>query len=133
MTETKIFPEMMTALQGVVPSIVGTCSLEGIPNVTYISQVYYVDATHVALSHQFLNKTKRNIEENPMLCVYAVCPIKYKMYKMLLSFVESQSSGDIFEEMAVQLEAIASISNKVGVFKLQSADIYKVLSIEIIG
>ena len=42
-----------------------TCSLEGEPNITEISQVHLVDDTHVALSHQFFNKTQRNVRENP--------------------------------------------------------------------
>jgi hypothetical protein len=35
--------EIMPALQGVIPAIVATSSVDHIPNVTYISQVYYVD------------------------------------------------------------------------------------------
>jgi hypothetical protein len=125
-----INPEMLPSLQGVIPSIIGTCSASGIPNVTYISQVYYVDESHVALSYQFFNKTIRNIRENPILCVYVTCPVTYVLYKCMLRFVESQSSGEIFDEMSLQLEAIASAHRKTGVLRLQAADIYEVLSVE---
>ena len=125
-----ISPEMLPSLQGVIPSIIGTCSASGIPNVTYISQVFYVDESRVALSYQFFNKTIRNIRENPILCVYVTCPVTYVLYKCMLRFVESQSSGEIFDEMSLQLEAIASAHRKTGVLRLQAADIYEVLSVE---
>ena len=130
MSKKMIGPEMLPALQGVIPSIIGTCSATGIPNVTYISQVYYVDVSHVALSYQFFNKTIHNIRENPVSCVYATCPVNYVLYKCMLRYVRSQASGEIFEEMSMQLEAIASVQGKTGVFKLQAADIYEVLSVE---
>jgi predicted pyridoxine 5'-phosphate oxidase superfamily flavin-nucleotide-binding protein len=61
--------EIKPAMQGVIPSHVVTCSRDGIPNASVISQVYYVDADHVALSHQFFNKTTRNVRENPKAAV----------------------------------------------------------------
>ena len=125
-----ITAEMLPSLQGAIPAIIGTCSLAGIPNVTYISQVFYVDESHVALSYQFFNKTIRNIRENPVLCALVTCPVNYFLHKLMLRFIESRSSGEIFDEMSLQLEAIASMQGKTGIFKLQAADIYEVLSID---
>ena len=44
------------AMNGMYPSTFSTCSKEGIPNTTVISQVWYVDEEHIALSFQFLVK-----------------------------------------------------------------------------
>jgi hypothetical protein len=126
----RITAEILPALQGAIPAIIGTCSLAGIPNVTYISQVFPVGESHVALSYQFFNKTIRNIRENPVLCALVTCPVTYSLYKLMLRFMESQTTGEVFDEMSLQLEAIASMHGKAGIFKLQAADIYEILSIE---
>ena len=57
--------EIRSALDNGVPAVMVTCSAEGVPNTTVISQVYYVDETHAALSFQFFSKTIRNVRENP--------------------------------------------------------------------
>ena len=60
MIEEKHLP----ALQGMFPSWITSCSASGEPNTTVISQIWYVDESHVALSFQFFNKTKKNISES---------------------------------------------------------------------
>ncbi len=125
-----ITDEMMPAFQGVVPAVLASCSAAGVPNVTYISQVYYVDREHVALSRQFFNKTVQNITENPVATVVLTCPITYNMYKMQMEFEHSQTEGEIFTNMRLQLEVIAGIQGKSDTFKLQAADIYKIRNIE---
>jgi adenylate cyclase len=51
--------------EGVIPSPLATCAPDGTPNVTYMSIVHYVDADRVALSRQFFNKTRANLDSNP--------------------------------------------------------------------
>lgn len=121
--------DIMPALQGVIPSIVATSSLDHIPNVTYISQIYYVDTNHVALSYQFFNKTIKNVRENPVLVAILTCPVQYSLYKMTLRYKESQTSGEIFDNMSMQLDALAISQKKEHIFKLRAADIYEVISI----
>jgi adenylate cyclase len=52
-------------LEGVIPGTMATASLDGTPNIAYLSQVQFVDSHHVALSYQFFNKTRQNIMANP--------------------------------------------------------------------
>ena len=121
---------LLPSFQGVIPAVIATSSLQGLPNVTYISQVYYVDKKHVALSQQFFNKTVKNILENPVACVVITCPITFKGHKLLLKFKESKTDGEIFETMQMQLEAIAGTQGMSGTFQLKAADIYEVISVE---
>jgi hypothetical protein len=115
-------------MQGVIPSHVVTCAADGTPNATAISQVYYVDDDHVALSHQFFSKTKRNIEENPQAAVWLVHPETFDTWDLELVFDHSETSGPIFEAMSMQIEAIASLVGMKGIFKLRAADIFRVVS-----
>lgn len=125
----QLLEEMMPAFEGVIPAVVSTASVDGIPNVTYVSQVFYVDDTHVALSRQFFNKTVRNITENPMVCVVLTSPVTYALYKMQLRFKESQAEGSIYEQMKLQLEVIAGVQGMTDVFHLLAADLFEIIEI----
>jgi hypothetical protein len=118
--------EIRAAMQGVIPCHVVTCARDGTPNASAISQVYYVDAESVALSHQFFNKTRRNIEENPRAVVWLMSPETFDTWNLDLEFLRSETSGPVFDVMEMQLEAIASLVGMKGVFKLRAADIFRV-------
>lgn len=120
--------EIKPAMQGVIPSTLVTCSLAGVPNVTEISQVWYVDANHVALSYQFFNKTHRNIRENPFAVVIIRDPQNYREWYLQIQYDHSEEGGPLFDEMDIRLEAIASMTGMGGIFKLRAADVYRVLS-----
>ncbi len=120
---------LTTCFQGLLPAQLYTCSQDGIPNAAYLSHVEYVDPGHVALSHQFFNKSRRNVGENPQALVGLIDPDTGQGYALRLRFVRSETSGPLFERMALRIEAIASYCGLKGVFKLQAADVYKVLSV----
>jgi len=128
-----ITEDIKAAMQGIIPSAIITCSADGVPNSAYISQVYYVDDEHVALSHQFFNKSIRNIHENPQVCAGIVNPETAQMWRIDCMFLRSETEGKLFDQMSAQLEAIASMMGMEEVFRLKSADIYKILSLEKVG
>jgi adenylate cyclase len=121
---------MAACFQGLIPGALFTCSKDGTPNAAFLSHVDYVDSRHVALSFQFFNKSKRNIAENPQALVRLMDPDTSQGWRLRLRFVRSETSGPVFERMALRIEAIASYSGLKGIFKLLGADIYEVLSVE---
>ncbi len=120
----------IAALQGMFPSWITSCSKDGEPNTTVISQIWYVDENHVALSFQFFNKTKKNISENPFAFATITDPNSMQQFNLELQYDHSETNGDLFDDMDMKLQAIASMSGMSDIFKLQAADVYKVLSIK---
>lgn len=122
--------DLAPCFQGVIPAIIATCSADGEPNVTYLSQVYFMDARHVALSCQFFNKTRRNVEENPYATVLVHHPVSFELWRFRLRYQRSEDSGELYDQMAMRIQVIASHTGMAGVFRLLSADIYEVLSVD---
>lgn len=122
--------EAKASMQGAFQSVLATCSADGIPNTTSVSQVWYVDEKHVAVSFQFFNKTARNLAENPYAAMRLFDPQGLDHWAIDAKFVRAETEGRVFDEMHMQLEAIASMTGMEGVFKLRAAHIYEVLRIE---
>ncbi len=116
--------------QGVVPSLLATADPEGVPNVTYISQVHRVDDRHVALSRQFFNKTTRNLDANPRAAVELYDPVTFEATRLRLRFLRSETTGALFDAMALRIQAIASHTGMGGVFRLKAADVFEVERVE---
>ena len=117
--------------EGVVPAVLATCDPAGVPNVSMVSQVHFVDSDHVALSSQFFNKTRRNILETGFASVSVVDPEPVIDYRLDPVYGETQSQGPLFEMMKAKLAGIASHSGMDGVFRLLGADVFRVLSMRI--
>ena len=130
MTEARLPEEIRPALDNGVPRLMVTCSADGTPNATVISQVYYVDETRVALSFQFFSKTIKNVRENPRAWAGVMDVVGQVDWELDLEFERSETDGPIFDAMEMQIEAIASATGMSGIFKLRAADIYRVLSVD---
>ncbi|MFC5585323.1 GAF domain-containing protein [Nitratireductor kimnyeongensis] len=127
---TTWLPEIRNALEGIVPSILATADVDGIPNVSLISHVQYVDPDHVALSYQFFNKTRRNLLATRLASVTVVDSDTNAQYRLTLEYLETQTSGPLFEIMRAKLAGIASHSGMQDVFRLLGSDIFRVREIE---
>jgi hypothetical protein len=122
--------DLSRCFQGVIPSMVATADGDGVPNITYVSQVFLVDDRHVALSCQFFNKTRRNLDQNPLACVEVYDPLTFQAYRLHLRYLRSEKTGSLFDCMALRIEAIASLTGMSGIFKLIAADIFEVEHLE---
>ncbi len=132
-TDRPLIPKAMhSALQGVVPATIATCAADGTPNATFISQVFYVDEAHVALSFQFMNKTWRNLQENPVATVLVTCPATFFMWKLQVRYLEKQTEGPIFDQMDMEHAALVSMLQVPVKFDFQAALICRVEAVEVL-
>lgn len=130
MSDTLSLDALRNCMEGVIPSSIATVATDGTPNITYVSQVHYVDKEHVALSFQFFNKTRENILSHPYAMVQVIDPDSAAHYRLAIRYLRTETDGPLFENMKAKLAGIASHTGMSKVFHLLGADVYKVLSIE---
>jgi predicted pyridoxine 5'-phosphate oxidase superfamily flavin-nucleotide-binding protein len=122
--------EISGCFEGIIPATIATAAADGTPNVTHLSRVFMVDDEHVALSNQFFSKTMQNLAENPRASVVVIDPVVGNSYRLTLAYERTERRGPIFDRLHREVEAIAAITGMTGVFKLRSADIYRVVELE---
>ncbi len=122
--------DLSRCFQGLIPCGLATASASGVPNITYLSQLLYIDSRHVGLSRQFFNKTSQNLAENVYACIQVHDALTYEAYRLHVRYERSESAGPLFEEQAARLDAIASHTGMSGVFRLQAVDVCEVLDIQ---
>jgi adenylate cyclase len=120
-------------LQGVLPSWFVTCSADGVPNATILSIVRYVDFERVALTRQFFNKTRANLDANPQAQAIVVDPGNGDQFVLDLRYLHTETEGAIFDEVEANLTAVASQMGMSDVFRLRGVDIHRVLRCDPFG
>jgi predicted pyridoxine 5'-phosphate oxidase superfamily flavin-nucleotide-binding protein len=122
--------EIRRVLENGIPVLLATCSKDGVPNATIVSQVRYVDGDTVALSFQFFSKTIKNVRENPLAEILLNDLETRSVWRLQIRYDRSETEGPVFDAMDLEIEAIASVSGMSGIFKLRAADLYRVLKVE---
>lgn len=119
---------ILECFQGVFPSAVATCSADGMPNITYMSLVQYIDRDRVALSRQYFRKTAANLDENPVAQVLVVHAHTMAQYLLELEHLHTESAGALFDSVARQLEAITAHTGVAATSRLRGVDVFRVVS-----
>jgi adenylate cyclase len=122
--------DLAACFEGVIPSIIATAAPDGMPNISYLSHVVLVDDERVALSNQFFSKTATNVRANPAAAVLLVDPRDGGQYRLDVMFEQTLDSGELFEEMAIQLRATSTQVGMGEVMRLRGVDIYRVRGVQ---
>ncbi len=118
---------------GVIPPMLATCSADGEPNITHLSQLFPVDDTHIAASNQFFGKTIENLATNPLAAVLVTDSQTLITYRFSLRYERTETEGDLFDRMRHSLDAVAALMNRTDLFRLRGADVYEVTGMDIIS
>ena len=121
---------LASCFQGLIPATLYTCSLDGVPNAAYLSHVDYVDAGTSRCRSSSSTRAAATSPRTRRRWCGVIDPDTSQSWALRLRLVRSETSGPLFERMALRIEAIASYCGLKGIFKLLAADIYEVLSIE---
>jgi adenylate cyclase len=87
----------------------------------------------VALTRQFMNKARINLDENPQAQVIVVNPSNGDQFALDLHYLHTESEGPIFDAVEANLDAVASMTGMTGVFRLRGVAIHSVLACEPFG
>jgi hypothetical protein len=121
--------QIKQALEGVLPSYIITIAKDGVPTITALSQVCYVDERSIALPVQTFIKDCHKAQEVPDIFARVVDPVTLRNWNLELKYLNSVEQGPIFEKMAVKLAKIFSLVGMEDDFHLKVAEIYEVLAV----
>src|SRR5215469_1570359 len=98
--------QIRDCFEGVIPSVIATLDKHGLPNVSYLSQVFLVDDDRVALSNQFFSKTVANVLDTGRATVLVVDARAGHEYELDLEFESARTSGATFDRLSAHLQAM---------------------------
>lgn len=124
--------DLRRCFDGRIPAVIATSSAAGLPNITYLSAVHAVDDERLALSNQFMSKTTRNLAEHPRASLLLLDPVSFSEYRLTIRYERTDRRGPVFERLRDEVDKIASLTGMRDVFRLRSADICRVESIEMV-
>lgn len=117
---------------GAIPAVLATVAADGTPNVTFLSKAHRVDDERIALSNQFMSKTTRNLAVNPRASLLLIDPVNCDEFRMLVAFERTVRQGHVFDRLREEVDTIAALTGMQDVFRLRAADIFRVLSVEVV-
>ncbi|HZG84794.1 LuxR C-terminal-related transcriptional regulator [Paenibacillus sp.] len=120
--------DMMPLFEGRFPSIIATVSGDGVPNVSNLSRVWYVDAEHVAIANQLLSKTARNLYENPYALLRLIEPKRKTHWELSVRLERAESTGALFDAVRRDLHTLYWISGGSAFFDLREVLVFRVLA-----
>ncbi|WP_218031452.1 LuxR C-terminal-related transcriptional regulator [Paenibacillus kobensis] len=121
--------ELMSLFEGAWPACLVTSSVEGIPNIANLTRVWCTETRHVAIANQLLNKSFRNLEENPLALLKIVNPQDLIHWEISVRYIRSDYEGTLFEQIRQDIETVSWVAGVPLPAQLRSAVVFEVVSV----
>ena len=108
MTAAVELESIRDCLRSGIPSALATCSPDGMPHISHISAVQYLDRERVATSRQSFNGTSAGLRANPFSQAIVARPTTGEQFRLDLRYLHTLTEGEEFEAMRANLDAVAS-------------------------
>ena len=122
MTEIVPFESIRDCLRSGIPGSLAACTADGIPHISYVSRVRYLDHERVAMSRQLFNRVPPSTFSQALIA----CPTGAQ-FQLDLHHLHTATEGDDFDEIRANLDAIASQTGMGPAFRLRGLDVHRVL------
>jgi len=101
--------------------LLGACSLDGTPHISYVSQVRYLDRERVATWRQSFNRALARMDVSPFSQALVVRLATAEQFRLDLRYLHTTTEGKAFEAVRANLDAIASHPAPDSVLRLRSS------------
>src|SRR5262249_45977571 len=121
--------ELMTIFEGRFPSVIVTSSVDGIPNLASLTRVWHKEANFLVIANQLLNKTYRNLMENPLALLKIINPRDMIHWEISVRYIRTEYEGVLFEQIKQDIMTIAWVAGLPLPAELRSVLIFEAVSI----
>ena len=104
MTDVVDLESIRDCLRAGLPAPMATCSPDGTPHISNISQVEYLDRERVATSRQPFNRTLEHLQSSPFSQAMVVRPTTGEQFRLDLRYLHTATEGEEFEAMRATFE-----------------------------
>ncbi|MBO9596610.1 MAG: response regulator transcription factor [Cohnella sp.] len=125
----KLIAELLPIFEGALPSCIVTNSALGIPNIANLTRVWHHESDVVAVANQLLNKTYRNLMENPMALLKIINPYDRVHWEISVRYLRSESEGPLFERVRQDLMTVAWVTGAESVAELRSVLLFETAAV----
>ncbi|WP_158289720.1 LuxR C-terminal-related transcriptional regulator [Paenibacillus flagellatus] len=120
---------IVSAFDGVFPSVIVTGDPDGTPNVANLSRVWHVEEGRVAVADQMLNKTLHNLAGNPFALIKLATPDDLIQWELAVRHIGTETEGPLFDRLHQDIRTVSWVAGVANAPGLRAALVFEVMSV----